>query len=98
MHLYRHLKTHHKLQYNDCMKARKNSAVVAKLNHPTTTWMSIKTSLYSCSLYACSSQRRTEVANTIVFHLAKDKYKINTLSNEGLKKHTGQKIWSTLFI
>lgn len=81
--LFNHLKKHHKVQYDECMRAKK---CVAKTNHPTTsTQTSIEASLFSASPYPSTSQRHSEITNAVAFHLAKDMCSINTVTNEGFK-------------
>lgn len=76
--LFNHLKTHHKIKYDECIKAKKKVAWVANMNCQTSTQTSIKASLYSASLYPFNSQRHTEITDAITIHLAKDMCPINT--------------------
>lgn len=76
------LKEHHKLQYDECMQTKKNNAVVANVNHPTSTLTPTKARIYSTS--ASSSPRCTEINNTVL--LAKDTCPVNKMSNEGFRK------------
>lgn len=63
------------------MRAKKNNATLANVNHSTSTQTSIKVSLYSMSGYSCSSQRLTEISNAIPFHLGKDLCPLKTVNN-----------------
>lgn len=63
------------------MRAKKNNATLANVNHSTSTQTSIKVSLYSMSGYSCSSQRLTEISNAIPFHLGKDMRPLKTVND-----------------
>lgn len=54
------------------------------MNHPISTKNS--TSEPVQSVHSFRLQRRTEISNANVFHLGKDRYPINTMSNEGFMK------------
>ena len=87
-HFFSHLKGHHRIEYEDCMKAR-SVASAANVNCPgpssAVAQTSIKASMYSATPYA-SKSRHTEITDAITFHLAKDMCPINTVSNEGFEK------------
>ena len=82
--LFNHLKSHHRPQYDECMKAKSK---ITTLNHlPFPTQKTITATLHGATVYPSTSQRHTEVTDAIAFHLAKDMCPINTVSNEGFRK------------
>ena len=73
------LKTHHKIEYEECMKA-KSVASASNTSFPTST-QTIKGGLYSATPNLSGSQRHAEITNANTFYLAKDMCSINTVSN-----------------
>ena len=80
--LFNNLKKHHKVQYDQCMRAKK---CVAKTKNTTSSQASNEASLLRASPYPSTSQRHSEITNAVAFHLAKDMCPINTVTNEGFK-------------
>lgn len=79
------LKTHHKLQYAECMKTKNNKAMVANENCPTLPWCPWK---WNCTpreliVPAC---KHTTITHTITFHLAKGMCPLNMLGNRSFRK------------
>lgn len=68
------------------MKAKKSSAVVSNVNHPTSAQMLIKAKLYSMPAPPSASQKRTETTNAIALQLAKKVHLINTVRNGHLRE------------
>lgn len=78
-------KEHHKLQYDECMETKKNNAVVADVNHPTSTLTPTKDRIDSTS--ESSSPRCTKMINTVL--LAKDTCPVNKMTVQmSQRKHS----------
>lgn len=79
------LKTHHKLQYAECMKTKNNKAMVANENCPTLPWCPWKWNCTPRELIV-PARKHTTITHTITFHLAKGMCPLNMLGNRSFRK------------
>lgn len=84
--LINHLKSHHKVQYQEFQRL-KTQAATTKNPRPSTTQTTISGTLFNAIPYSPCSQRHKEITEVIAYHLAKDMCPISTVSSEGFKKN-----------
>lgn len=83
--LINHLKSHHKVQYQEFQRL-KTQAATTKNPRPSTTQTTISGTLFNAIPYSPCSQRHKEITEAIAYHLAKDMCLTSTVSSEGFKK------------
>ncbi|XP_057181274.1 E3 SUMO-protein ligase ZBED1-like [Triplophysa rosa] len=82
--LVNHLKSHHRVQYQEFQRLKTQHA--STLNtQPSTTQTTIKGTLFNAIPYSPCSQRHKEITEAITYHLAKDMCPLATVSNDGFK-------------
>ncbi|KAL1252580.1 hypothetical protein QQF64_017273 [Cirrhinus molitorella] len=83
--LINHLKSHHKVHYQEFQRLKAQTATTKK-SQPSTTQTTISGTLFNAIPYLPSSQRHREITEAITYHIAKDMCPISTVSSEGFKK------------